>query len=237
MKLYVFPTERKCNGKCNFCITKERNLKGKEFLELKDLERALNNLEIDKIEITGGGEPLLNPHISEIIEICSERAPVQLYTNGKLAEKADLSKLNLLCISRAHYDNEQNKRIMGVDYNLDKIMKKNIPVKFSLLLHKKGIDFVDGLVKYLDWAKTNKSKCVVVRELMPLPNNQVHPDFIDSREVCDYFTAYLNRKSYFIPEGKSINYRGMDVFFKYKPMNCYENLFLHANGKLRRGIE
>jgi molybdenum cofactor biosynthesis enzyme MoaA len=64
MKIYILPTEKICNGKCVFCITRYRQSANKQFLDYKKIKSVLKNFkDIDNIEITGGGEPLLNPQI------------------------------------------------------------------------------------------------------------------------------------------------------------------------------
>ena len=99
MKLYVIPTERLCNGKCAHCITKTRKQINSEFLTPKKLISALEKIKnVSFIEITGGGEPLLNKNIKEIIKICSKKAPTKLYTNAGIYNKDIPNELKELCI-------------------------------------------------------------------------------------------------------------------------------------------
>ena len=121
MKVYVVPTEKLCNGSCSFCVTNSRDKINSEFLEVSKLEAALEKFDISKIEITGGGEPLLNKHIEEIIRICSNKAYTRMYTNGALLHKYDVSLLDELCISRGHYSDDTNEKIMGVRYDIKKL--------------------------------------------------------------------------------------------------------------------
>lgn len=230
MKLYVLPTERKCNGTCGFCITKSRKLQGKEYLEVNDLEKTLEKLDMDKIEITGGGEPLLNKNITEIIEKCSEKAHSQLYTNAALAEKTNLSNLDLLCISRTHYDDKKNYEIMGVKYNLNNIRQKGIPIKFSLLLHKSGINSVKDIKNYFAWAKQEKACKVVIRQMMPNLYTGLMPDEFVKAETL--FKEFKINKFKRVEEGAEFDWDGLKVAFKYSPCDCNEQTFLHASGRL-----
>lgn len=232
MKLYVLPTERKCNGTCGFCITKSRKLPGREFLRVEDLEKTLTKLDPNKIEITGGGEPLLNKNITEIIEMCSEKAYSQLYTNAALAEKTDLSGLDLLCISRAHYSDKRNYEIMGTKYNLDKIRQKRIPIKFSLLLHKLGINSIKDIQKYFVWAKKEKARKVVVRQMIFDIYGGTIPDGFVKAEPLFQELNINNFKR--VEEGAEFEWDGLKILFKYSPCDCNEPLFLHAGGGLGR---
>jgi len=230
MKLYVIPTETRCNASCGFCITRFRNLKGKEFLELDDLEKILESLDLTKIEITGGGEPLLNRDIKDIINSCHKKAFTQLYTNGGLVERTDLGNLDVLCISRAHYDCSRNNEIMGIDYDLEAIKQKGIPIKFSLLLHGSGINTAEDVERYLAWAKQEGAFKVVVRQMMPYDYaGELSGEFVGAEKVFrDLGIKDFQR----VEEGANFDYEGMAASIKYSPCDCNEQLFLHANGSL-----
>ena len=169
MKFYVIPTETLCNGKCDFCITKTREHINSEFLEPENLEKTLDMQRyISGIEITGGGEPLLNSRIEEIANICSDKAPTRMYTNGEMmhVHYSIADRLTELCISRSHNNEEMNASIMEVHYNLEEIVKNvKSKVKLSLMLDKKGVSTIGGLMKYLDWADSIGAYKVVVREM------------------------------------------------------------------------
>lgn len=230
MKLYVMPTKTKCNGSCDFCITDFRDLKGKQFLSIGNLEKGLEGLDLDKIEITGGGEPLLNPNITGIINKCAEKAFTQLYTNGGLAEKTDLGNLNVLCLSRAHYDNKRNQEIMGVEYDLESIQRRNLPIKFSLLLHRSGIDSVRGIKKYLDWAKEQDACKVVVRQMMPHNySEKISDEFVVAYTLFRELNPRIFER---VEEGAEFYWKGMDVSFKHSPCDCNEQIFLHPDGRV-----
>lgn len=123
MKVYVMPVESYCNGKCSFCITRFRNMRDR-YLNPASLKRLLDYINPDKIEITGGGEPLLSFDISEIIKICSKKAPTSMYTNGSLPLPPESNCLSALCLSRQHYDDKRNNEIMGVNSDISEIKKE-----------------------------------------------------------------------------------------------------------------
>lgn len=164
MKLYVIPSER-CNAHCEYCITNSRKKEYPDFLKLSDLKETLKNFEIEKIEITGGGEPLLHKEIEKITQLCSEKAKTRLYTNAQLLNNYDKLDLNELCVSRAHHNSGINYKIMGVKYD-DKLLSKiKTPLKLSLALNKKGINSQKEFCDYLEWAEKTGAYKVVVREL------------------------------------------------------------------------
>lgn len=170
MKLYIIPTEKKCNGSCPYCITKARKTIKSDFLKPGKLKQILIGLEnIDSIEITGGGEPSLNNQITEIVKIASNLAPTKLYTNGSIELDRDhLNLLDELCLSRAHWQKRKNQSIMAVNYNLNKLTSNlKSKLKLSLVLSLIGISNSKDLLKYLAWARSRGAYKVVVREIFP----------------------------------------------------------------------
>jgi molybdenum cofactor biosynthesis enzyme MoaA len=198
MKLYVIPTETLCNAKCEFCITKARKHIDSEFLEPEKLEKKLKKLKgVYLIEITGGGEPLLNPHIEEITRICCSKADTKLYTNGKKmhAHYALTHRIKELCISRSHQDDKINESIMGVSYSIDEIFKNTTSqIKLSLMLDKEGIRTRKGLMEYLNWAEFIGAYKVVVREMsQPM---QIKKRFVSAEKMQEKTAPLLIESSF-----------------------------------------
>ena len=136
MKAYVIPVEQLCNGTCNFCITRFRNTINSEFLNPAKLKKLNLFNNINNIEITGGGEPSLNFNIEKIINKCSKIAKTSIYTNGSLNSP---KQYNIeVCISRIHYSDSINKKLMGINYDINKFSSNN--VKLNLMLHNEGIN-------------------------------------------------------------------------------------------------
>lgn len=194
MKLYIIPIQSRCNASCIFCITRYRQESGwGEVLSLDSLNQ-MNNLDIEKIEITGGGEPLLHPQINEIIQKSCDKIFTQLYTNGKLLNrlsKDSLNKLNKLCISRAHFDSIKNKELMGIninDQNLTHFTKK-IKTKFSLVLTRSGIHTYKDILKYIEWVSSVGGQEVVIRRmfLFDYPSSIKHETDVDIDKIISQF--------------------------------------------------
>lgn len=119
-RLYVIPVKYQCNADCTFCITEEAKLHPsfaniKEWLKpeaVAEFCQKFAALRIKELEITGGGEPFLNPHLQQIISIFKTAWPsvyIKLYTNGFLLKPiADVDELN---VSRAHDDTARNNEV------------------------------------------------------------------------------------------------------------------------------
>jgi organic radical activating enzyme len=152
-------------------------------LQIEDLKRLLDQ-KIDNIEITGGGEPTLHPEIEKIIELCSNKAPTQMYTNGAFMNQIkNLSDLSYLCISRAHHLDYENKMIMGIDYDVYGLLDES-SVKFSLMLCKQGIHDKDSFSDYVEWASNVGASKIVVREIISLDDHQ-NTDYVSMMDLLE----------------------------------------------------
>lgn len=85
----LIPTNR-CNLSCSFCSCKKRNRKEELSLEtIENVSDRLYSLGCNAVTITGGGEPLLHPKISEILSYLHKENHMQigLVTNGLLLHR------------------------------------------------------------------------------------------------------------------------------------------------------
>ena len=79
-----------CNAKCWFCMQKSlsyRKVSPKDYLKVSDLDLSIIPTNLDVLEITGLGEPTLNPEIEEIskkvAKFCRKNGILSSgYTNG-----------------------------------------------------------------------------------------------------------------------------------------------------------
>jgi molybdenum cofactor biosynthesis enzyme MoaA len=230
MKLYVLPVEKKCNAKCGFCITKVRERTGilcaRDYLKVRDLKSSLEQIPATKIEITGGGEPTLHPRIEEIIDICCNKAKTQMYTNGSLASRIkNLERLDRLCVSRAHYSDSHNERIMGISYNFRDLLERAPPIKLSLMLCRQGINDNWGFMNYLDWA-SNLASQVVVREMFNLNYGKVKSQYVS---IVEFFQGLGMKADRYSGRNPIVKRGSLEVEFEFPEMT------LHADGKIRRG--
>jgi len=199
MKAYVIPVETDCNAKCPFCITRFKNEtdSGKKLpcSGVGRLPSTLKALKVDKIEITGGGEPFLHRQIDRIITLCSAIAPTQIYTNGFSLKDhySGLNRLSYLCISRCHYDNVKNKELMGIEPDMN-FRDLDVPLKFSLVLCKSGISTTVEVIKYLHWAREQGAKKVVIRHVFEYEPSITNSEYQDvfKKEYIDSGLIHLN---------------------------------------------
>ncbi len=200
-KCYIIPVEKLCNANCTFCITKSRNYcKGEEFLKinnefLKKIE-LLKKRGIKVFEITGGGEPTLNPNLEVIINLIRKIIPdayIKLYTNGNILRS--IGPVNEITISVAHFDDKINDAIMKPKINISlknklKFFKNSIPnakTRLSIALSKEGIDNSDKLTKFINETK-NEVDEYIVRTLYPgCPNyKENYVDFDYQNELVKF---------------------------------------------------
>ena len=127
-RLYVIPVKYECNADCTFCITEEAKLHPafsavKEWLTPESTEafcQQFAKLKIKEVEVTGGGEPFLNPKLQQILNHFKEAWPdlkVKIYTNGFLLKP--LYGLDEVNISRAHDDTVKNNEIFRTKHPID----------------------------------------------------------------------------------------------------------------------
>ncbi|MFH1802390.1 MAG: hypothetical protein ABH864_02965 [archaeon] len=232
MKVYVVPSEF-CDAACEVCISRLREPHGR-FMDAGRLEGVLVNVgEIERIEITGGGEPTLNPQIGEIIRVCaSKQEDVKTYTHGAhLKGVENLGLLKELCVSVAHYDPVENERLIGVVTDLDFLGNWRGRKKFSLLLQKGGIYNAEGLREYLNWAKSLASK-VVVRQLFEECLDKFSDRFVSCREVYEEFGL----RGEVSESGMNVKFGDLDVEFEYRACGCdFKGIVLRPDCKVRYG--
>ncbi|MFZ5354039.1 MAG: radical SAM/SPASM domain-containing protein [Bacillota bacterium] len=85
-KVYIEITNI-CNLSCNFCPKTKRE---QRFIDVSSFEHVINEVKpyTDHVYFHLMGEPLLNPHIRKLLEICHEnQLYVNITTNGVLLEK------------------------------------------------------------------------------------------------------------------------------------------------------
>ena len=235
MKLYILPVEKICKGKCKWCITKYRKTAKVNFLNINDLRDKLEVEKFDNIEITGGGDPTSHPDLDKIINSCAQHAPTHMYTHGDGISKFNsLNKLERLCVSIAHYDLEINRQIMGTFPELEFIKNLNIPVKFSLLVHKSGINNIEEMLKYFRWAE-DFTNSIVVRQLFDEDySGKMEGEFISTMNLF----KTLEIRDYQLTKQRNpiFSIGNMHIEMEYRSCACeMSNPVLHADGKLYRG--
>ena len=195
-----------CNFKCGYClpdgykIDKSDNRTFINTEEIKRLARALSELGVSKIRLTGG-EPTIRKDFFEIIKIIKENTGIKktvITTNGykldKIANDIKNSGLDGINISIDSLDPKTFKKITGHDRleeilrgikNLQELNFKNIKINAVLL---KGIN--DTERDFDSWAQFIK-------------NNEIDFRYIELMQTGDNLD-YFNK--YHVPSKKFINY-------------------------------
>lgn len=110
--IQFIPTN-KCNLKCKFCSCSKRDSTQEISLdEAKQIITLFKECGTKAVTITGGGDPLMHPHINEIIDFFHENdIKIGLVTNGILFNKIKAESLNKVTWCRISHDDNRNMNI------------------------------------------------------------------------------------------------------------------------------
>ena len=243
-----------CNFKCGYCLPdgyKIDKSDNRSFLNIKEIGRlakALSELGVSKIRLTGG-EPTVRKDFFEIIKIIKENSGIKktvMTTNGyrldKIADDIKNSGLDGINISIDSLNANTFKKITGHDRlekilkgikNLQKLNFKNIKINAVLL---KGIN--DSEKDFDDWAEFLKNNEIDFRyiELMQTGDNL---DYFNNYHVpAKKFTDYLNNNNWIIQTfgkdaGPSKNYLNPKFKGKFGVIAPYSKDFCKSCNRLR----
>lgn len=158
-----FETTTKCNLRCKHCYADARKKRDNELalFEIKELIDQLAAMGVLSI-IFSGGEPLMHPHIFEIMEYARKKPlSVLLFTNGTLISKKVVKKLKKLQVYRLNVsidgpDAKIHDKFRGVKgafkktVNGIKLLKKaKIPVDASISITKYNYTEIPKILQLL----------------------------------------------------------------------------------------
>ena len=204
-----------CQANCKFCIekTSERTCLANTSKYLSALRASLEMLHTAGIRPTvtiTGGEPLLiKDKFLGILDILHEFGvrKFNLNTNGFLfsddvLQKIAEIKMPHLNISRHHYDDAENQKILGLEnstpYDIQHIKSiiggkygDNTRIRLQCCLIKDAISDITSVKKYLDWVIDQGLDNVAFRGLSKLKEDagNVSKETVDYCEnnACDIF--------------------------------------------------
>ena len=243
-----------CNFKCGYClpdgykIDKSDNRTFINIEEIRRLAKALSELGVSKIRLTGG-EPTVRKDFFEIVKILKKNSGIKktvITTNGyrldKIANDIKNSGLDGINISVDSLNADTFKKITGHD-RLEEILKgikklknldfKNIKINAVLL---KGIN--DSERDFNDWAEFVKNNEIDFRyiELMQTGDNL---DYFNKYHVpAKNFINYLNNNNWVIQTfgkdaGPSKNYLNPKFKGKFGVIAPYSEDFCKSCNRLR----
>jgi len=243
-----------CNFKCGYClpdgykIDKSDNRTFINTGEIKRLAKALSELGVSKIRLTGG-EPTIRKDFFEIVKIIKKNSGIKktvITTNGykldKIANDIKKSGLDGINISIDSLDPKTFKKITGHDRleeilrgikNLQKLNFRNIKINAVLL---KGIN--DSEKDFDSWAEFIKNNEIDFRyiELMQTGDNL---DYFNKYHVpSKKFVDYLNNNNWIIQTfgkdaGPAKNYLNPKFKGKFGVIAPYSKDFCKSCNRLR----
>jgi cyclic pyranopterin phosphate synthase len=243
-----------CNFKCGYClpdgykIDKSDNRSFLNIEEIGRLAKALSELGVSKIRLTGG-EPTVRKDFFEIIKIIKKNSGIKktvMTTNGyrldKIANDIKNSDLDGINISIDSLNADTFKKITGHDrleeilrgiQNLQKLNFKNIKINAVLL---KGVN--DSEKDFNDWAEFLKNNEIDFRyiELMQTGDNI---NYFNTYHVpAKKFTDYLKNNNWIIQTfgkdaGPSKNYLNPKFKGKFGVIAPYSKDFCKSCNRLR----
>jgi molybdenum cofactor biosynthesis enzyme MoaA len=167
---------------------------------LEEQLKAIKDTDVS-VSVTGGEPTLDSARLGGILKLLKKYnikkrvvttngslllSPSKRKTNERVVDVIVESGIEHLNISRAHFDENENSAIMNMpkftNVDLKKVVaianKTGIRVRLSVALLKEGIYDVDGIKKYLDWAKSIGVDNVTFRQLMDFDINSMEPNWV-----------------------------------------------------------
>lgn len=195
-----FEVSALCNLRCIMCPL-SKGLKRKQgVLKFENFKKVFNEISPSYLNLTGIGEPLLNPDLFRIIEYARKRgAIVKLDTNATLLNKEKTEKLlaarpNIISISIDSAEKKVYERIRKnanfdeVIQNLRNLIKRRDETKsktkihINFVLQKRNINQLIKLVKFLDSLKVDSINGDISLPLganKNADNRKIRPDEIE----------------------------------------------------------
>lgn len=155
----------KCNLRCDMCWSTDWHHNDMPYGELEKIIFDYKVHEPDGVVVLTSREPLLSPHFSKILQLCTKLdLDIKILTNGtllndKLCELIMNSNVSFLSVS-IHGDEEFHDSITKVkgSYNntveklklfnsYKKMYSKNIELRITTIVRKELIDNLDSIIK------------------------------------------------------------------------------------------
>ena len=243
-----------CNFKCDYClpdgykIDKSDNRTFITAEEIKRLAKALSQLGVSKIRLTGG-EPTIRKDFFEIVNILKENSGIKktvITTNGykleNLAEKLVESKLDGINISIDSLNKDTFKKITGHD-RLEEILRgiKKLQslgfnnIKINAVLLKNINSSEKDFEQWAGFIKENDLDFRYIELMQTGDNHEYYNKFHISSKV---FSEYLIKNNWIFQTlgkdaGPSKNYINPDYKGKFGLIAPYSKDFCKTCNRLR----
>lgn len=252
-----------CNANCKFCVAQlryENRSKIYQKARIEDDEEYFRRLDevLEKIAPLNvsvsltGGEPTASPRIIRVLELLNKYhiRKRTITTNGstllkeiegkKIIDHLIDAKLDHLNISKTHYDETINRKIM--DYqcgeycsneDLARIipyaLSKNLRPRLSCLLLQDGIHDLPGIVNYIEFYKRLGIDNIIFRELMDYDEmtmiNREKVKYCKQNKIrLNDVWKEVDKDKRFIPVKNILGYYYYVEIYKYKGVDvCSES--------------
>ena len=243
-----------CNFKCDYClpdgykIDKSDNRTFITAEEIKRLAKALSQLGVSKIRLTGG-EPTIRKDFFEIVNILKENSGIKktvITTNGykleNLAEKLVESKLDGINISIDSLNKDTFKKITGHD-RLEEILRgiKKLQslgfnnIKINAVLLKNINSSEKDFEQWAGFIKENDLDFRYIELMQTGDNHEYYRKFHISSKI---FSEYLIKNNWIFQTlgkdaGPSKNYINPDYKGKFGLIAPYSKDFCKTCNRLR----
>ena len=243
-----------CNFKCDYClpdgykIDKSDNRTFITAEEIKRLAKALSQLGVSKIRLTGG-EPTIRKDFFEIVNILKENSGIKktvITTNGykleNLADKLVKSKLDGINISIDSLNKDTFKKITGHD-RLEEILRgiKKLQslgfnnIKINAVLLKNINSSEKDFEQWAGFIKENDLDFRYIELMQTGDNHEYYRKFHISSKV---FSEYLIKNNWIFQTlgkdaGPSKNYINPDYKGKFGLIAPYSKDFCKTCNRLR----
>jgi len=176
----------RCNARCKFCISRTTpgngtNVDVKTCLphRLKIGLRLAERMGATHAILTGKADPMQEniEYLCLLAKQASKYMPiVDMHTNGfGFMIKEESFKmlvnfgLNMITFSVASFNEDDNKELMGINQNPQYLIalakKHNLLIRCSLVINKKGVNDITGIMNYIQMAGNLGVHMVVIREV------------------------------------------------------------------------
>jgi MoaA/NifB/PqqE/SkfB family radical SAM enzyme len=196
--IQISPTNY-CNLKCPFCSCDERDKQ--DQLDIKDLFKIndlAHKVKTTAYTITGGGEPLLHPHINEFItDAHNKDISIGLVSNGILTYKLSpesIKKLTWARVSFADFRDFDQKFMDRMDYVRSNGDKVDLAFSYVVSANPK----IDNIIKVVEYGnKNNFTHIRLVPDLYDVKNiNMTELEEKVSDKVDTSLCIFQNRETY-----------------------------------------
>ena len=146
-----------CQNDCDFCMFAFHIKKNRVHLSRHNFIKAIwdmKDMGVRAITFTGGGEPLMNPHIKDMVNIAhSFRFKIGLVTNGILLDKImddahvfEYVRVSLDCATReTYYRTKHSHHFDRIIYNLKTLVdQRKTDVGLSFVITDDNRDEIDA---------------------------------------------------------------------------------------------